>query len=229
MTQPSLRGTIESLTLVALGSNADSPHGDARATVEAAVAALRAAFGDGVAVSRFFATPAFPAGSGPDFVNAAAAFHSASAPGDILARLHEIEAAFGRSRGARWGQRSLDLDLIAVGDLSPAGCRHADPLARSASVRAAEDSPRGPDPAASAAAGPGLRSGAPGGCGRAMAPPATGPDRRPDARGAPCGRDRGGSAALAAPESPCQTAVKALCHPFDRRPDRPIGVPAWPA
>jgi 2-amino-4-hydroxy-6-hydroxymethyldihydropteridine diphosphokinase len=105
------------LTLVALGSNADSPHGGAQATVQAAVAALRRAFGDGVAVSRFFATPAFPAGSGPDFVNAAAAFRSAEAPFDILARLHEIEAAFGRSRSARWGQRSLDLDLIAVGDL----------------------------------------------------------------------------------------------------------------
>jgi 2-amino-4-hydroxy-6-hydroxymethyldihydropteridine diphosphokinase len=105
------------LTLVALGSNASSPHGDARATVQAAVAALRAAFGDGVSVSRFFATPAFPAGSGPDFVNAAAAFHCADAPGNILARLHEIEVAFGRRRGARWGQRSLDLDLIAVGDL----------------------------------------------------------------------------------------------------------------
>jgi 2-amino-4-hydroxy-6-hydroxymethyldihydropteridine diphosphokinase len=99
-----------------MGSNAGSPHGDARATVQASVAALRAAFGDGVAVSRFFATPAFPAGSGPDFVNAAAAFRSADAPNNILARLHEIEAAFGRSRGTRWGQRSLDLDLIAVGD-----------------------------------------------------------------------------------------------------------------
>ena len=116
MTQPFLRGTIESLTLVAIGSNASSPYGDARATVQASVAALRAAFGDGVAVSRFFATPAFPAGSGPDFVNAAAAFRCADAPGKILARLHEIEADFGRSRGARWGQRSLDLDLIAVGD-----------------------------------------------------------------------------------------------------------------
>jgi 2-amino-4-hydroxy-6-hydroxymethyldihydropteridine diphosphokinase len=117
MEQPFLRGTIERLILVALGSNGDSPYGGARATVQGAGEVLRAAFGDGVAISRLFATPAFPAGSGPDFVNAAAAFHSAAAPGDILTRLHEIEAEFGRTRRKRWGKRSLDLDLIAVGDL----------------------------------------------------------------------------------------------------------------
>lgn len=117
MTQPFLRDTPERLTLVALGSNAESPHGGARTTVQAAMAALQASFEDGIAVSRLFATPAFPTGSGPDFVNAAVAFHSVAAASDILDRLHGIEAEFGRTRRARWGQRSLDLDLIAMGDL----------------------------------------------------------------------------------------------------------------
>ena len=34
----------------------------------------------------------------------------------ILEMLHRIEADFGRRRLTRWGSRSLDLDLLAVGD-----------------------------------------------------------------------------------------------------------------
>jgi 2-amino-4-hydroxy-6-hydroxymethyldihydropteridine diphosphokinase len=71
---------------------------------------------DVVAVSRFFATPCFPAGAGPDYVNAAAMLRGALEPADVLRVLHRIEAEFGRARGERWGQRTLDLDLIAIGD-----------------------------------------------------------------------------------------------------------------
>ena len=67
--------------------------------------------------SRLFATPAFPAGNGPDFVNAAVALGTDLAPEDILDRLHRIEAGAGRTRDRRWGERTLDLDLLAVGDL----------------------------------------------------------------------------------------------------------------
>ena len=69
------------------------------------------------AVSRLFATPAFPAGSGPDFVNAAVAVETDLPPEAILALLHEIEAETGRERRERWAARTLDLDLIALGDL----------------------------------------------------------------------------------------------------------------
>ena len=31
--------------------------------------------------------------------------------------LHDIESLFGRARDVRWGQRSLDLDLLALGDV----------------------------------------------------------------------------------------------------------------
>ena len=68
-------------------------------------------------LSRFFATPCFPAGAGPDYVNAAAVIVPAEGmqPADVLAALHQIEAAFGRSRLSRWGMRTLDLDLLACG------------------------------------------------------------------------------------------------------------------
>ena len=67
-------------------------------------------------VSRFFRTPCFPAGAGPDYVNAAVRFSSHLSAGDVLAVLHRIENTFGRQRVQRWGMRTLDLDLVALGD-----------------------------------------------------------------------------------------------------------------
>ncbi|MFD3190781.1 2-amino-4-hydroxy-6-hydroxymethyldihydropteridine diphosphokinase [Sedimentitalea sp. HM32M-2] len=68
------------------------------------------------AVSRFFRTPCFPAGAGPDYVNAAVAIGAGTPPEQILHRLHDIESRFGRARDTRWGMRTLDLDLLLHGD-----------------------------------------------------------------------------------------------------------------
>ena len=68
------------------------------------------------AVSRFFRTPCFPAGAGPDYVNAAVRFSSNLSAPDVLTILHRVENKFGRQRLQRWGMRTLDLDLIALGD-----------------------------------------------------------------------------------------------------------------
>ncbi|MCF2871824.1 2-amino-4-hydroxy-6-hydroxymethyldihydropteridine diphosphokinase [Octadecabacter sp. G9-8] len=103
------------IALVAVGSNATSDAGDPRATVLSALARLRDTFGN-VLTSNLYQTPAFPVDSGPDFVNAACAFRSEVGPRDLLETLHQIEASFGRTRTLRWGQRTLDLDLIACGD-----------------------------------------------------------------------------------------------------------------
>ena len=67
-------------------------------------------------VSRFFATPGFPAGADHDYVNAAAVLKTDLSAERILAILHNAEASFGRTRAKRWGGRTLDLDLIATGD-----------------------------------------------------------------------------------------------------------------
>lgn len=69
------------------------------------------------AVSRFFATPCFPPGAGPDYVNAVVRVRTALPPVEILQVLHRIEHRFGRARQERWGMRTLDLDLLAAGDL----------------------------------------------------------------------------------------------------------------
>ena len=103
--------------LVALGSN--MPEGVERSAeiLRGAVGAMAGIAITPVSVSRFFQSEAFPPGTGPDFVNAALSFETDLHPAQILARLHHIERDFGRIRRVRWGQRSLDLDLLAVGEV----------------------------------------------------------------------------------------------------------------
>jgi 2-amino-4-hydroxy-6-hydroxymethyldihydropteridine diphosphokinase len=69
-----------------------------------------------IKTSRLFRTPAFPAASGPDYANAAAIFRWSDSAEALLELLHSVEARLGRVRGARWGARVIDLDLIALGD-----------------------------------------------------------------------------------------------------------------
>lgn len=105
------------LALISLGSNDISAWGDATSIVlKAMKLAAKLSEGD-VFYSRLYTTPAFPAGSGPDFVNAAMTIRTSALPEDLLARLHGIENAAGRQRAVRWEQRTLDLDLIGLGDL----------------------------------------------------------------------------------------------------------------
>ena len=68
-----------------------------------------------VKFSGFFATPCFPEGAGPDYVNAVASFTGIQDPYTVLSVLHDVEAEFGRQREVRWGQRVLDIDLIGLG------------------------------------------------------------------------------------------------------------------
>lgn len=99
--------------LIALGANAASPSGAPEATLRAAMTRIEA-LGTGARHSRLWRSPAFPAGSGPDFVNAATAIETELGAEALLAALHKIEAEFGRERQNRWGPRSLDLDLLAL-------------------------------------------------------------------------------------------------------------------
>jgi len=58
-----------------------------------------------------------PKGAGPDFANAVAEVETMLDPEALLLHLHDIEAAFGRERKARWSARTLDLDLLDFGGL----------------------------------------------------------------------------------------------------------------
>lgn len=52
----------------------------------------------------------------PRYLNAVALLTTRLAPAELLASLHRIEARHGRVRRERWGDRTLDLDLIAYGE-----------------------------------------------------------------------------------------------------------------
>jgi len=107
---------IKRRALIALGANAAAPQGSPAQSLRAAMAQV-AALGSAVRESRLWRSPAFPAGIGPDFVNAAMVLETERDADDLLAELHRVEAAFGRERQTRWGPRSLDLDLLALDDL----------------------------------------------------------------------------------------------------------------
>lgn len=102
--------------LIALGGNMPSDQGAPALTLRAALRHIEEAGARIFAVSRFYETPCFPAGAGPDYVNAAARIGYSGTAEALLDLLHGIEAEFGRARVQRWGQRTLDLDLLAAGD-----------------------------------------------------------------------------------------------------------------
>lgn len=110
--------------LVAFGANLPFDGQMPAESVRQAVIALAADGVDVVAMSRLFATPCYPPGAGPDYVNAAAVVAFPGIEGadagallaSVLARFHRVEARFGRKRVQRWGMRTLDIDLLAVGN-----------------------------------------------------------------------------------------------------------------
>lgn len=108
----------EKHALVAFGANLNFGEMSPKSTILAAIAELDRIGLPVTRLSTLYQTPCFPAGAGPDYVNAAAVVtlrHMRSAT-DILACLHTVEAHFGRERGQRWGMRSLDIDLLALGE-----------------------------------------------------------------------------------------------------------------
>jgi 2-amino-4-hydroxy-6-hydroxymethyldihydropteridine diphosphokinase len=103
--------------LIAMGGNLPFCDDGPQKVIADAMVALQGVGLPVLAQSRLFGTPCFPVGAGPDYVNGAAILDGGEwAADEILAKLHEVEAMFGRARQKRWGGRTLDLDLLAVGD-----------------------------------------------------------------------------------------------------------------
>ncbi|MEM9350205.1 MAG: 2-amino-4-hydroxy-6-hydroxymethyldihydropteridine diphosphokinase [Pseudomonadota bacterium] len=113
--------------LVALGANLPSELGPPAETLRHALSIAIKYKCKLINCGTFFSTPAFPAGNGPDFVNGAVALEGPGDPKEMIAILHEIEAELGRERTQRWGQRVIDLDLLAAGDqVLPDEATHAE-------------------------------------------------------------------------------------------------------
>lgn len=103
------------MIIIAFGGNLPFGRMPPAETMLAALDALEEAGDIRVAArSRLYASPAWPDPSGPAYVNGAAVLETALGPAALLARLHAMEARFGRTRSEadRWASRTLDLDLI---------------------------------------------------------------------------------------------------------------------
>ena len=98
---------------VALGSNL----GDRAAHLDRARAAMTLLPSTRLAaVSSVEETAPLGAMAQPPYLNQMVALDTSLPPEALLAALHAIERAQGRLRGARWGARTIDLDLVRYGN-----------------------------------------------------------------------------------------------------------------
>lgn len=107
----------EAIAVVAFGANL----GDREETIRAAAERIaRLPLVSDVRLSSLFETVALrvdgPDPEAPAYVNAVALVTTRLAPSILLGMLHAIEDENGRVREERWGDRTLDLDLIAYGE-----------------------------------------------------------------------------------------------------------------
>jgi 2-amino-4-hydroxy-6-hydroxymethyldihydropteridine diphosphokinase len=109
----------EDKIVIALGSSLGGRFGSPEAVVAAALDGLPAAGFDVLMRSALWRSASWPDPTQPDYINAVAIVETPLGAAEALARLHAIEAEFGRRRhdpnGPRNVPRTLDLDLIAHG------------------------------------------------------------------------------------------------------------------
>jgi len=110
--QVAARTSAPTRAFIGLGSNL----GDRRGFLAQAVASLREV-GDLVAVSPLYETEPVggPDGQGP-YLNVVVELFTTDGPRRLLARCRGLEAAAGRLRTVRHGPRTLDADVLLVGD-----------------------------------------------------------------------------------------------------------------
>ncbi|KRB37186.1 2-amino-4-hydroxy-6-hydroxymethyldihydropteridine diphosphokinase [Microbacterium sp. Root180] len=114
---PSRHAPVEAV--VALGANL----GDRAETLAAAIDELRRLpLVDDVRASEPVESVAVtlegPDAAAPAYLNAVAILTTRLGPSVLLGYLHAIEERHGRERRVRWGDRTLDLDLITYADLT---------------------------------------------------------------------------------------------------------------
>ncbi|MBV1904004.1 MAG: 2-amino-4-hydroxy-6-hydroxymethyldihydropteridine diphosphokinase [Marinosulfonomonas sp.] len=102
------------MVVLGLGGNIASDVGEVATTIGRATADLSASGVDIITKSKLYETPCFPADAGPDFLNAALLCSTRLDPQALLGLIHTTETKYGRKRGARWSERTLDIDIIAI-------------------------------------------------------------------------------------------------------------------
>lgn len=98
-------------TYVALGSNLENPVEQ----LQQAVSSLQH-FAKNLQVSPFYGSKPLGPQDQPDYVNAVAKFETDLTAIALLDKLQQIENEQGRVRLRRWGERTLDLDILLYGN-----------------------------------------------------------------------------------------------------------------
>ncbi len=99
---------------IGLGSNLEDPI----AQVNDAIALLDETNGlERIATSLLYASPPMGPQDQPDYINAVVEVETLLSPLAVLNALQSIENCQGRVRERRWGPRTLDLDLLAYGEV----------------------------------------------------------------------------------------------------------------
>jgi 2-amino-4-hydroxy-6-hydroxymethyldihydropteridine diphosphokinase len=102
---------------VGLGANLPSPAGPALATCATALARLAALGATVITRSRWYRSAPVPPSDQPWFVNGVAKVAWPASPERLLEALHAVEASLGREHRVKDEARTIDLDLLAFGDL----------------------------------------------------------------------------------------------------------------
>jgi 2-amino-4-hydroxy-6-hydroxymethyldihydropteridine diphosphokinase len=100
------------LSFIALGSNVAGRFASPAEAVKAAMQVVQTIEITMVSRSRLYRSAAWPDPADPEFVNAMIAVETSLAPAALLARLHAVEAEFGRERRQMNAPRTLDLDIV---------------------------------------------------------------------------------------------------------------------
>ena len=102
------------LVVLGLGSNL----GDSRRIITEAIEALKKILTELRSASLYETEPLYVADQGR-FINAAVSGYFNETPKKLLYDVNKIETLFGRNRSKerRWGERTLDIDILLFGDL----------------------------------------------------------------------------------------------------------------
>jgi 2-amino-4-hydroxy-6-hydroxymethyldihydropteridine diphosphokinase len=111
--------------VIALGSNLGDREKNLRSAVRdiAAIDGVTVTAASGI-VQSHAVKPTGTDAPAPDYLNAVILVRSALHPEQLLVELNRIEAEHGRVRAERWGDRTLDLDIISFADIE----RHSETL-----------------------------------------------------------------------------------------------------
>jgi 2-amino-4-hydroxy-6-hydroxymethyldihydropteridine diphosphokinase len=113
-----VRKQLELPAVLALGSNLGDREGTIRAAVAdiGAIPRVKVVKASGL-VESAAVKPDGVDDSAPAYLNAVIAIRTSLSPEDLLEAIARVEQHHGRIREERWGDRTLDIDIVAMGGL----------------------------------------------------------------------------------------------------------------